>query len=172
MKKLSDYLVESLLLTQPSLFKREFELRSSTELIAKMGFPKFFSTTALVEGFESIYEIKTLSFWGSDVGIFKQSYELPFAKYTTENFWGTKGVIELPRGEKLKLKFGAFKKSCEIFSSSDELLVRFQSKVSIKDKNVITIKQRSELLDNHPWIIILAFYKTLQRNRNSAAAAG
>ncbi len=171
MKKISDYLVESLTLIQPSLFKREFELKSSTELIAKMYYPKFFSTTAVVEVSGEKFEIKVPSIWRSDLEIYKADYQMPFAKFTSTNFWKTKGEIELPRGERVYLKFGTFKKSCEIYSSSNELLVLFQNKFSFKEKNVITIEHRSELLDKYSWLIMVAWYKILQRNRRNSAAS-
>ena len=172
MKKLSDYLGEQLTISRISAFKREFEFRSQNEVIAKMYFPKFFSLSAIVEGFDEKLEIKVTSFWRSDLGIYQFGYEMPFAKYTSTGFWRTKGAIELPKGEKLNLKFGAFKRSCEILSSSEELLVLFQNKLSLKEKNVITIQQRSEVIDKYPWVIMVAWYKILQRNRKNSAAAG
>ena len=87
MKKLSDYLGEELSIARVSVFKREFEFRSSNELIGKMYFPKFFSLSAIVEGFEDKLEIKSTSFWRSELGIFKSGYEMPFAKYTSTGFW-------------------------------------------------------------------------------------
>ena len=171
MKNISDYLGEELILIQPSFFKREFEFRSSSELIAKMYFPKFFSSMAIIEGFAEKYEIKVPGIWRSDVEIYKSGYQMPFAKYKSANFWRTKGIIELPRGEQLYLKFGAFKKSCEIYSSN-ELLILFQNKLSFKDKNVVTIGQSSRLIDENPWVIMLAWYKILQQNRKNSAVAG
>jgi hypothetical protein len=170
MKKLSDYLGEELSISRISVFKREFEFRSSNELIAKMYFPKFFSLSAIVDGFDEKLEIKATSFWRSDLGIFKSGYEMPFAKYTSTSFWKTKGVLELPKGEQLNIKFGTFKRSCEIYSSSEELLVLFQNKFSFKDKNIITIEQRSDVIDQYPWVIMVAWYKILQRNRRNSAA--
>lgn len=173
MRKMSDYIGEELVLTQPSLFKREFEFRSSKELIAKLFFPKLFSSRARIDGFEEQFEIKVPGIWRSGLEIYKPGYQMPFAKFTSTNFWRTKGIIELSRGEKINLKFGVFKKSCEIYSSSDELLVLFRNKFSFKDKNIITIEQRSDIIDQNPWIIMVAWYKILQQNRkNSSGAIG
>ena len=63
MKPLSKYIGEDLILIQPSFWKREYEFRSSNELLAKMYFPKFFSLTAVVDGFGEKYEIFRPSFW-------------------------------------------------------------------------------------------------------------
>ncbi len=173
MKKLSDYLGEELIILQPSLFKRVFEFRSSNELIAKMYYPKFFSTTAIVEGFDENFEIRRPSIWRTDIEIFENGYQNSFAKVKSTNFWRTKGVIELPRGERLNLKFGAFKRSCEIYSKYDEILVRFQNKFSFKERNSIYIEKRSEVIDENPWIIFAVWYKLLEMNRkNSGIGAG
>lgn len=168
MKKLSDYLGEELLIIQPSLLKRAYEFHSSNELIAKMYYPKFFSTTAIIEGFEKNLEIKKPSIWRTDIEIFEKGYQNPFAKVKSTNFWRTKGVVELPRGERLNLKFCVFKKSCEIYSKYSELLVLFQNKFSFKEKNVISIEKRSDLIDENPWIIFAVWYKILEMNRKNS----
>ena len=38
------------------------------EVLAKMYFPKFFSTTAVVEGFEEKFEIVRPSIWKNEIG--------------------------------------------------------------------------------------------------------
>lgn len=167
MKPLSNYIGEELVFRQTSLFKREFELCSSNENLAKMYFPKFLSSTALIEGLDEKYEIKVLSFWRTDVGIFKQGYSLPFAKFSQSGFWGFKGFIELPRGEKVMLKFGSFRKSCQVLNSSDELLISIKNKMSLKEKHQVIIENKSEIVDNNPWLVFLTFFKVLQFTKNS-----
>ena len=98
MKPLSSYIGEELLLIQPSFFKREFEFRSSSELLAKMYFPKFFSLTAVVEGFGEKYEIVRPNFWKSEIGIRKFGNEISFASLTT-NFFRTRGSINFQNGK-------------------------------------------------------------------------
>ena len=133
MNALSKYIGEDLILIQPSLFKREYEFRSSNELLARMYFPSLFSLTAVVEGFDEKYEIIRPSFWKTDIAIRKYGYDMTFASLKT-NFFRTKGTIDLQNGKKLNLKFGVFKKSCEVFSEAEELLIMFQNKLSFKRK--------------------------------------
>ena len=169
MKPLSSYIGEDLIILQPFLFKREYEFRSSSELFAKMYFPSFFSLTAVVEGFDDKYEIIRPSFWKSDIAIRKVAYDMTFASLTT-NFFRTKGSIDLQNGKKLNLKFGAFRKSCQVFSEMDELLLMFQSKFSIKEKNVVTIQKTSSLVDENPWVVMMIWYLILQNRTNGAGA--
>jgi len=166
MKPLSTYIGEDLILIQPSLFKREYEFRSSNELLARMYFPSLFSLTAVVEGFEEKYEIIKPSFWKTDIAIRKYGYDMTFASLKT-NFFRTKGTIDLQNGKKLNLKFGVFKKSCQVFSESEELLIMFQNRLSLKEKNVVTIQKTSSLIDENPWIIMMVWYQILQRNRKN-----
>jgi hypothetical protein len=170
MTPLSKYFGEDLILIQPSFFKREYEFRSSNELLAKMYFPKFFSLTAVVEGFEEKYEIIRPSFWKTDIAIRKFGYDMTFASLTT-NFFRTKGSIDLQNGKKLNLKFGAFRKSCEVFSEMEELLLMFQNKLSIKEKNVVTIQKPSTLIDENPWMIMMIWYFLIESKNNGAGAS-
>ena len=168
METLSNYIGEDLILIQPSFFKREYEFRSSNELLAKMYFPKFFSLTAVVEGFEEKYEIIRPSFWKTDIAIRKAGYDLSFATLTT-NFFRTKGSIALQNGKSVNLKFGAFKRICEIFSESEELLVVIQNKFSLKDKNIVTIQKPSSIVDDNPWMIMMIWYLILENKKKSSA---
>jgi len=170
METLSNYIGEDLILIQPSFFKREYEFRSSNELLAKMYFPKFFSLTAVVEGFEEKYEIIRPSFWKTDIAIRKAGYDLSFATLTT-NFFRTKGSIALQNGKSVNLKFGAFKRICEIFSESEELLVVIQNKFSLKDKNIVTIQKPSSIVDDNPWMIMMTWYFLIESKKNGAGAS-
>lgn len=169
MRLLSSYLGEDLILLQLSFFKREYEFRYSNELLAKMYFPKFFSLTAVVEGFEEKYEIIRPSLWKSEIAIRKFGYDLTFASLRT-NFFKTKGSIDLQNGKKLNLKFGAFKKFCQVFSEVDELLLTFQNKLSLKEKNVVTIQKTSSLIDENPWVVMIIWYLILENRRNGAGS--
>jgi hypothetical protein len=169
MNVLSKYIGEDLILIQPSLFKREYEFRSSNDLLARMYFPSLFSLTAVVEGFEEKYEIIKPSFWKTDIAIRKYGYDMTFASLTT-NFFRTKGSIDLQNGKKLNLKFGAFRKSCQVFSEMDELLLLFQNKLSFKEKNIVTIQKSSSLIDENPWIVMMIWYLILQNRKNGVYA--
>jgi len=170
MKTLSNYIGEELILIQASFFKREYEFRSSTEILAKMFFPKFLSMTAVVEGFGEMYEIIRPNFWKSEIAIRKFGYDLTFASLTT-NFFRSKGTIDLLHGKKVYLKVGAFKKSCQVIDESGNLLMLFQNKFSFKDKNIVTIEKKSGLVDENPWMVMFIWYFLIE-NKKSGAGAG
>lgn len=165
---LSNFIGEELILFQPSFRKREYEFKSGDELLAKMYFPKFFSTSAVVEVFEERFEIIRPSIWKKEIAIKKLGYDLTFASAST-NFFRTKGKIDLQSGFIINLKLGKFNKSCQVLDESNELLILFRNKISFKDKNIVTIEKKSEVIDKNPWIVMMVWYLILQSRRNSAA---
>jgi hypothetical protein len=171
MNLLTNYIGQTLTFNQPKITRREFELSSSEERLAKVVFPKLFSNSAVVEGFGEKWEIKQLSIWRTEFGIYKFGYQEPFAKYIS-NFWRTKGTIELPKGARLNCKSGRIKRPFGVYASNGELLLLYLNKFSLKGRTTVTIEKRSELIDKYPWIIMLGWYIILQNRRGRARAAG
>jgi hypothetical protein len=167
---LTNFIGQTLIFNQPKITKREFELIKSEEVLAKLIFPKLFSYTAIVEGFDGKWEIKQPSIWRPEFGIYKYGYQMPFAKYVS-NFWKTKGTIELPKGARLNCKTRQIKRPFEIYSSTSELLIFYANKFSFKGRTTVTIEKKSELIDKYPWIIMLGWYVVLQNKRGRARAA-
>ncbi len=168
--QLSDYIGKELLLVQPSFFKREYQLRKDGEVLAKMYFPKIFSFTAVVEFPEAKYEILRPGFWKNQIAIKKYSYDLPFATASV-NLFRIKGKIDLQNGQIINIKFGKFINTTQVLDESNELTILFRSKFSFKEKNIVTVEKKSELIDKNPWIIMMVWYLILQR-KNGKAAAG
>lgn len=168
MKKLSDYLGEELKILQKSFWKREFELRSENELIAKLYYPKFFSDLAELKIGNDEFEFYRPKFFKRDVDIRKKGNQNPFAHFKN-SFWGRKGILELPRGIRLTIKFGFFRKQAEIYLGENDLLVSITGSFSLKERSQVIIEKRSEAIDEQPWIIMLAYYVAQLMKRNSAA---
>lgn len=172
MKSFSDHAGKHLQMVQPSMFKRLFELHTNDDLLLKMHYPKTFSSLAEVEGFGSNWQIKKPSVWKSNLEIFQKGNEMPFSKYKG-SFWGREGVIELPKGEKLNCKYNLWKSLFQISSSSGALLLSIKTKLSIKirllkgTKAEVTIEKKSELLDKHPWVVMLVWQVILESNHNA-----
>ncbi len=167
MKKLSDYIGSELKIYQNSILKRNFELKSGDEQIARLYYPKFFSDLAEVNISEETYEFYRPKFISRDVDIRKKGYQNPLAHFKN-NFWGRKGMLELPRGIRLAMKFGYFRKQAEIYLGENDLLVSILSRFSMKERSQVIIEKRSDLIDEHPWIIMLGFYLAQLMKRNSA----
>lgn len=169
MRKLSDSIGQSLSIIQKSFWKREYEIRSDTELIGEFKYPKFFSERVECKVGNDSFEFKRPHIFSDKIEIIKSGYQLPIAKLQS-NFFASKGIVELPRGIKVKMKFGAFNNKAEIYLGENDLIAIVKNKFSLKEKSDIMIEKRTEILDEYPWILFLAFYFLLLKRRNSGVA--
>jgi hypothetical protein len=165
MRKISDYIGNELLIFQKSIWKRDFELRSGEELIARLFYPKIFSDLTELNIGNEVFEFYRPRFFNRDVDIRKKGYQNPIASFKN-NIWGRKGVLELSRGTRLNMKFGFFRKQAEIYLGENDLLITILSRFSFKERSEVIIEKRSDLIDEHPWIVMLAFYLAQLRKRN------
>ncbi|MBE0570538.1 MAG: hypothetical protein IH618_03265 [Ignavibacteriaceae bacterium] len=170
MKKPSDYIGSELKIFQNSIFKREIGLRTGDDIIAWLKYPKLFSDLAELKIGNEEFEFYRPKFFKRDVDIRKKGYQNPLAHFKN-NFWGRKGVLELPRGIRLIMKFGFFKKQAEIYLGENDLLVTVLSGFSMKERSRVIIEKRSDVLDEYPWIIMLGFYLAQLMKKNSAAGS-
>jgi len=170
MKKISDYLGNDLKIIQNNFWKREYELRSGDELIAQMKHPRIFSDLAELTFQNENLEFYRPKLFSRNVDVRKKGYQNPIAQFRN-NFFGRKGILELPRGVKLNMKFGFFRKQAEIFLGENDLIISILSRFSFKERSEVIINKRSEIIDEHPWIIMLGFYLSQLRKRNSAAGS-
>ncbi|MBI1937018.1 MAG: hypothetical protein HYS25_02740 [Ignavibacteriales bacterium] len=166
MKTISDYIGKQLKLIQPSLFKNYYELKSGDELLAALSQPKFLSTNAVTSGSFGEWEFYKPSFWRLDAAVREKYKELPIAKFVREGF-KQRGIIELPRGERLNLIFKKFGFSFEIQNEMGFALVRFKKNFSFKTNIDIQLEKTSELLNKYPWVMLLACYIVIQIERRS-----
>jgi hypothetical protein len=165
-KKLSDYLGQTILLTQPKFLGRVYELKCDEKTLASVSYPKWYNSDFEITWNKNKWFIYKPSIWKSSVEIKEVNKELPFESYKNVRF-KTEGIINLPKGQQLKLVIKLFKSSYEVQSISGECLVLIKDKLSLTDKTEFNVQQRSELLDKYPWVILLAWYVSSQRRRHS-----
>jgi hypothetical protein len=170
MKNISDYYGQTLIFTQPSVWKRAYIIKCNDEVIANINSVKLFGLKLEVEMFGDKWTIYRPSIWKSEVAITEANKTYPIAKYRKEKF-KLHGFVELPKGEKLKIVFKFLRNIFEIYNSSDELLVKFKSKVKFKETIEIVFEKKSELIGKYPWVIVLACYLSLERKRSAGAGA-
>jgi hypothetical protein len=157
MLKLSDYIGQSLHITRRSIWKRALELHSDKDRIAELIYPSFFSERAECKINNEIFEFKRPHIFSNDVEIRKTGYQLPIATMHT-NFFASKGVVDLPRGIKINMKLSLFSNNTKIFVGENDLMATLIRKISVKEKFEVLLEKRSEIIDEHPWLILLAVY--------------
>jgi hypothetical protein len=168
MKTLSDYFGKTLLLVQPSIMKRVFELRDGNEIIGTLTYPKFFSVQADVKIFDTKWEFYEPRWWRNIIEIREAGKELPIASYKPPSFKRT-GKLELPQGESISLSSTFFRTTLEISDKYNSRLIMFKSKFAFKSKVEVLIEKRSDVLDKHPWVVWLIYYVLLNQRRRSSS---
>jgi len=159
-----------LVLTQPSVWKKYFELISENEVLGKITVSGFLGSRIQVNLMGGEWEIYYPRFWKSGINIREKGRENSFASYS-QKFFSREGTILLPKGQKLTIKFGIFKNNYGIYTTSGKCLVNIKDKFGLRSKTLINIEDSSEFLDKYPWVIILAWH-LIMRRKQSAAAAG
>ncbi len=172
MKNLSDYEGKTLSIIQPFFLKSSFELRDGEIILGTLKLKGLFGTKAETKGelFGS-WEFYKPSFWKNTVDIRQQEKELPIARFVPK-FFKQEGMLELPRGARLKIAAKIWKAKNEIQSESGETLVVFQRKIALKDKAEITLKKVNDTLNKYPWAVLLTWYIVQIHKRNNSIYAG
>ncbi len=167
---LSQLTGKTLVLTQPSIWKKYFEIRSEDEVLGKIIVSGLFGSRIQANIMGGEWEIYYPRFWKSGINIREKGRENSFASYS-QKFFSKEGTIFLPKGQRLKLKFGIFRSHYGIYTTSGISLASIKDKFGFKSKTLINIENSSEFLDKYPWVIILAWHLIMKR-KQAAAAAG
>ena len=164
---ISEYIGQRIWFKQPSVFKRFHELKAGEELIGTLQQKGFFGMRWEVSIQNKNWEISKPSCWRSALDIRETGYELQIANFIRDRF-RSKGMVSLPKGEKLKIEPHFFKGFCEIKNMQEECIARIKPKTSLKDKAEVMIEKKSELIDQYPWTIILAYIITIEQRHQAA----
>ena len=154
MKAFSELIGKSLTIIQPSILKAYYELRLGDEVLGfyRMTGMFFFSAEASGINNEQV-EFFKLTKWKSGIDIRWVGKEVPFAAYKTR-FNGNKGVVELPRGERLILKFSFVDNTFQICSPRGAVLVSYETHLLAPTR--LVIETAPEILDKNSWVILFA----------------
>ncbi len=154
---------------QNSFLKRYYELRYENIVLGTIQITGFFGQRVLVNLEGKNWEIYKPSFWKSETAVRPLGCEIPIAKFIRKGF-GKTGLINLERGQSLKVVFPAFKPRIEIQTEDGLVITSLKFKVSFVEKAEIHIEHNSTLLDENPWIIPLVLFVAIE-NRHSTIAA-
>lgn len=166
---LSQLAGKTLILTQPSIWKKSFDLIYEDEVMGHVIVRGFFGSIIEVNILGGSWEIYYPKFWKSGINIREQGKENPFANYS-QKFFSREGTVFLPKGQRLKIKLGVFRNNYGIYTTSGICLVSIKDKLGFKSKTLINIENSSEFLDKYPWVIILAWHLIMKRKQAVAAA--
>jgi hypothetical protein len=167
-KNLSQLSGETLKIIQPSIWKNNYELKYNNELFMRMSPRGIFGFGLIINLTDSEWELYKPNFWKREIAVREKGKENPVATYN-KKFFSREGTIFLPKGQRLKIKFGSMKRKYGIYTTSGICLVSIKDAISFKASSLVSIENSSEILDKYPWVIILPWYLT--RRRKQAAAS-
>ena len=167
MKTLSAYTDGSLVLHQPSLWKREYHLRAGEEVICTMKQKGSFGSTVVIEGFGGAWVVSRPHWWRSDLNITRADQHLPFATFACSR-WESGGLFSLPNGERIQLVQSIWKSVNELHSAQKVRLVSLKRPAWWKRSLHVVIDQSSDVLDRHPWIVMVTYHLILMRQRQAS----
>jgi hypothetical protein len=171
MKTISEYIGQEIMFAQPSVWKRTYELKANEETIGTLEQKGFFCGMKWIAAIQNkTWEIYKPSFWKASLDIREAGYEMPIANFIRDSF-RSKGTLNLPKGERIKIEPHLFKGYCEIKNEQDESLVQIKLKSSMKEKAFVSIVKKSDVFDKYPWIIMLAYLIALEQKQQAQHAA-
>ena len=165
MKSLSEYVDRPLRLIKKSFFSFKYDLVAGDEVLGTFDYKMFFGLSGFVKGFGmnniEFYKEKFLS-W--EVCVREEGKELPFAKYKRD-FGIRSAHVDLPQGNKFNIHYGFFDIATEINNENETNLVLLKRKNVFSRTMAVTIKEKSKLLDEYPWILFLVLYIIIRRRQ-------
>lgn len=166
MKNLSEYYSETLKLVRPRIGSRHYELRSENELLCTMQFPGFFSRTAVVNYDDKRWTIQKEKWWNRTLIVSEHFNEIICAKIYLK--FSRRNTVELPNGEKYIIKLGLFRNPIAITTELESPIAIIKKKFGFINQYDVNIERGAKILDEIPWLIMLAWYIDLRR-RNAQA---
>lgn len=153
----NNYLGKELQISQKSFWKREFFLMNDNVTIGKLQSVKMINDLFVcdIEGKE--FEFYKKNLFGRQILIREKGKQLPFASFNS-NFFFTSGELKLPRGKKIFIKIGTFKNKASLYESETKLLLQIKCKLAFNQKCILTIENRSEILEEYSWLPLFVFY--------------
>jgi hypothetical protein len=168
MKTLSEYFGKTLQFVQPSIWKRDFELKYGNQLIGMLTYPKFFSVKAEAKIFNTKWEFYEPRWWKRVVEIREVGKELAIASYKPPTF-KKKGKLELPHGDSVFLYSNIWATTYEIQDKYERRIILLKSKIGMKVNIEIQVEKRSEVLDKYPWVMLLIVYAEINKKRRRSS---
>lgn len=157
MLNFNNYIGKELIIYQKSFWKREFTLNEDSKVIGKLYSIKIINDLFVCELDGKEFEFYKKNIFGKEILIREKGKQLPFASFEA-NFFFTSGELKLLRGKRALIKIGTFKDYASFYESEKKILIQLKSKLNLKEKCILTIENKSELLEEYSWLPLFLFY--------------
>ena len=174
MKSIESMVGRELQWVQPSIFKREYELRAGDIVVAKLGWVKFLGMTVKAESADGCWMFDQKGVWKSELTVRKCDQDEPLLSMKEERFKRTQ-KIELSEDRHVTLKSNFWRTTFSLETETREPLVIVRKHGFFSTKFDVELRRRGTSLQELPWLLLFMWYfilVSIRRARAHAATAG
>jgi hypothetical protein len=158
--------------TQPSAFRREYELRAGDERVGTLRYAGAFRSLASAECADGTWTLNRFGLLSGSVVVRQPDAVQDVATYRN-SFWKVGGTLQLQGGRNFRVG-GSFRNGAlEIESDKGQTLVRFtRVRGSFHMSANVEITSAGREAEELPWLVFLGWYLILKFENDMAGAAG
>ncbi|MBI4429297.1 MAG: hypothetical protein HY562_09285 [Ignavibacteriales bacterium] len=155
---------------QPSIFRRQYELRAGDIVVAKLEWVKFFAMKARAESADGRWLFDKTGIWKPTTAVRIPEEEAPLITFT-EKWLGKKQSIVLPGGETLTMQSDLFCWKSSLFTHTGEPLLIIKRHGLFSRLYDVDLRRRGTSYPEFPWLVLLSWYLFLLARRRAQAHA-
>lgn len=165
MKHLRNYAGSTLVCSQPSVWKQEYELRSGEELVGGLRIPNILGRRAECETADGKWVIEEKGFFTSRMRITIPEKGSLVSEFEMARFG--EGKIRLSPTRSLKFKRNFWKRLFLLTTDMNFPLVTVQGHVSLNDAFDVKIDLRGENYPELPWLVFAVLFYAISSRRKA-----
>ncbi len=156
--------------TQPSIFRRQYELRSGDIVVARLEWVKFFAMKARAESADGHWLFDKTGIWKSTIVVRTKEDETPLMTFT-ENWFGKKQQVMLPHGKTLLLQSDLFAWKSTLTTSTGEPIVEMKRHSLWGNAYDVHLRRAGTSYEELPWLVLLQWYLLVLSRRRTQHAS-
>jgi hypothetical protein len=169
-RKIAELAGRDLKWLQPSALKREFELRSGSELVATLVFRSAWGTFATAKSGEGSWTFKRVGFWQNKASIRRPGSETDLALFK-DNTWSTGGTLAFPGGRKFRATTNIWDTELAFKTESEDLLMRFKYGGVFRKSADVEITELGQASPELPLFVLFGWYLVIMLDSDSSSGA-
>lgn len=170
LRKISEVADQPLTWTQPGALKKSFELRLGDEPVATLEFRSIFGSFATGESADGCWTMKRVGFWQTRATVRPCEAEMDIAEFKDKT-WSNGGTLTLADGRQFHATSSFWKSRLAIHDEGERELLVIQPRGLIHLSASVEIKAKARKMPELPWMLMLGWYLTVQKNEEDGAAA-
>ena len=166
-----DFARDELKWTQPRALKKEFELRSGSQVLGRLVFKNSFGSFATGTSVDGCWTFKRVGFWQTRVTIRRCDSEADIATFMN-NTWKGGGSLELPDGRRFRATSNLWQTKLEFQDTSENPMIELKTAGLVHLSATVEIQPAAHQMPELPWIVMLGWYLAIMMMSDSAGATG